>query len=58
MKTQLSEDGTLSIISESTVESFALKHWFDLWSKHQAVLRVETKAIINDDSQSDGKINL
>lgn len=48
MKTQLHDSGTLTIHSESTVESFALKHWFELWLDRKAVFSVETKSVVAD----------
>ena len=42
MKAELDADGTLAIIAETPTESFALGHWWHLWQKREACLRVET----------------
>lgn len=42
MKAELDATGCLVIKAESQVESFALGHWFDLWLRKEATLRVET----------------
>lgn len=42
MKAELDADGVLVIKAESPMESFALGHWWHLWQKRDASLRVET----------------
>jgi hypothetical protein len=42
MRAELDETGRLKISAESSVETYALSHWFAMWGEHKAVLQVET----------------
>lgn len=41
MRVELDITGKLIIYAESHIESFALSHWWQLWSEKKAVLGVE-----------------
>jgi hypothetical protein len=41
MKVELNKNGSLFILAESTVESFALTHWYDQWTKGRCTFMVQ-----------------
>lgn len=49
MKVELSKDGVLSVIAENGTESYAINHWFELFSNNKpgALLQVDCKTTSN-----------
>jgi hypothetical protein len=40
MKVDFDENGCLCILAETTVEGFALQHWYDEWTKDRCTFLV------------------
>ena len=50
MKVDLDEKGCLCICAETAVESFALTHWYDEWTKERCTFLVQCVERADDGS--------
>lgn len=54
MKVDLNENGCLCILAETAVESFALTHWYDEWTKERCTFLVQCVERAGDENDALG----